>query len=49
MGIEAYIIHFGYLIILEGTFFAGEAIPAPAGLAVWLLHFRAEQKKKSET
>lgn len=31
MGIEAYIIHFGYLIILVGTFFAGEAILVLAG------------------
>jgi len=31
MGIEAYIIHFGYIIILLGTFFGGEAILVLAG------------------
>jgi membrane protein DedA with SNARE-associated domain len=31
MGIEAYIIHFGYIVILLSTFFAGEAILVLAG------------------
>ena len=31
MGIETYIIHFGYMIILLGSFFAGEAILVLAG------------------
>lgn len=31
MGVEAYIIHFGYIIILLGTFFAGEALLVLAG------------------
>jgi len=31
MGIEAYIIHFGYIVILLGTFFAGEALLVLAG------------------
>lgn len=31
MGIEAYVIHFGYIVILLGTFFGGEAILVLAG------------------
>jgi membrane protein DedA with SNARE-associated domain len=31
MGIEAYIIHFGYILILLGTFFGGEAILVLSG------------------
>ena len=31
MGNEAYIIHFGYIVILLSTFFAGEAILVLAG------------------
>jgi membrane protein DedA with SNARE-associated domain len=31
MGVEAYIIHLGYIIILPGTFFGGEAILVLAG------------------
>lgn len=31
MGIEAYIIHFGYIVILLGTFFGGEAILVLSG------------------
>lgn len=31
MGIEAYIIHFGYIVILVATFFAGESILVLAG------------------
>jgi membrane protein DedA with SNARE-associated domain len=31
MGIEAYIIHFGYIVILLGTFFGGEAVLVLAG------------------
>ncbi len=34
MGIEAYIIHFGYIVILLSTFFAGEAILVLAGFLV---------------
>jgi membrane protein DedA with SNARE-associated domain len=34
MGIEAYIIRFGYIVILLGTFFGGEAILVLAGFLV---------------
>jgi len=31
MGIEGYVVHFGYVVILLATFFAGEAILVLAG------------------
>jgi membrane protein DedA with SNARE-associated domain len=34
MGIETYIIHYGYIVILLGTFFEGETVVALAGFLV---------------